>query len=249
VLEINALDVFYADLQALWEVSLNIGEAEIVTLVGSNGAGKSTILKTISGLLKPRTGTITYNGIRLDKLAMHKIVDLGIGMVPEGRRLFPQMTVLENLEMGSFIPRARPAKNATLGWVYEIFPVLKERTKQVAGTLSGGQQQMLAIGRALMSQPRLLLLDEMSLGLAPLLVQNFSRVIKQINKEQKISIFLVEQNVNMALSLADRGYIMENGRIIFQGDAKTLLNNDLVKDAYLGIKISKPDGKREGGNI
>ena len=154
------------------------------------------------------------------------------------------MTVLENLEMGSFIRRARPSKDSTLGWVYEIFPILKERAKQVAGTLSGGQQQMLAIGRALMSQPKLLLLDEMSLGLAPLLLQNCSRVIKQINQEQKISIFLVEQNVNMALSLADKGYIIENGRIISQGDAKTLLNSDSVKDAYLGIKISKPEPPR-----
>ena len=239
MLQINNIDVFYGDLQALWGVSLTVGDGEIVTLVGSNGAGKSTTLKTITGLLRPSTGNIKYDGISINTIPMHKIVDLGICMVPEGRRLFPGMTVLENLEMGSFINRARESKENTLSWIYEIFPILKQRARQAAGTLSGGEQQMLAIGRALMSQPKLLLLDEMSLGLAPLLVQNLSKVIKQISETKKISIFLVEQNVHMALSIANRGYTMENGRITSEGDARALLNSDSVKDAYLGIKVSE----------
>ena len=239
MLQIDNIDVFYGDLQALWGVSLTVGDGEIVTLVGSNGAGKSTTLKTITGLLRPSTGNIKYDGISINTIPMHKIVDLGICMVPEGRRLFPSMTVLENLEMGSFINRARESKENTLSWIYEIFPVLKQRARQAAGTLSGGEQQMLAIGRALMSQPKLLLLDEMSLGLAPLLVQNLSKVIKQISETKKISIFLVEQNVHMALSIANRGYTMENGRITSEGDARALLNSDSVKDAYLGIKVSE----------
>ncbi len=239
MLQIDNIDVFYGDLQALWGVSLTVGDGEIVTLVGSNGAGKSTTLKTITGLLRPSTGNIKYDGISINTIPMHKIVDLGICLVPEGRRLFPGMTVLENLEMGSFINRARESKENTLSWIYEIFPVLKQRARQAAGTLSGGEQQMLAIGRALMSQPKLLLLDEMSLGLAPFLVQNLSKVIKQISETKKISIFLVEQNVHMALSIANRGYTMENGRITGEGDARALLNSDSVKDAYLGIKVSE----------
>lgn len=234
MLEISHIDVYYDDLQALWDISLTIGDGEIVTLVGSNGAGKSTIMKTISGLLKPKTGSISYDGIRLDRLPAHRIVELGICIVPEGRRLFPRMSVLENLEVGAFLRQARRVKDDTLEWVYHIFPVLKERANQMAGMLSGGEQQMLAIGRALMSQPKLLLLDEMSLGLSPVLVQNISQVIREINKSGAVTIFLVEQNVRMALVLADRGYIMENGRILDQGDAKTLLSSDRVKDAYLG---------------
>jgi branched-chain amino acid transport system ATP-binding protein len=239
MLEISHIDVYYGDLQALWDVSLTIGDGEIVTLIGSNGAGKSTTLKTISGLLKPKTGSINYDGIRLDKLPAHKVVELGICMVPEGRRLFPQMSVLENLEVGAFLRQARQVKGDTLNWVYEVFPVLRERFKQSAGTLSGGEQQMVAIGRALMSQPKLLLLDEISVGLSPLLVQEICRVIKDINKSRKLTIFLVEQNVRMALALADRGYIIESGRILDQGDAKALLNSDRVKDAYLGIGSAK----------
>jgi branched-chain amino acid transport system ATP-binding protein len=239
MLQVEKIDVFYGDLQALWNISLTVGDAEIVTLIGSNGAGKSTTLKAISGLLKSSKGHIKYNGFNIDAMPIHKIVDLGICMVPEGRRLFPSMTVLDNLEMGSFINRARESRGDTLNWIYELFPILKQRAKQAAGTLSGGEQQMLAIGRALMSQPKLLLLDEMSLGLAPFLVVNLSKVIKQINETKKISIFLVEQNVHMALSIADRGYTMENGRITSQGDAQDLLNSDNVKDAYLGIKVSE----------
>jgi branched-chain amino acid transport system ATP-binding protein len=205
-----------------------------VALIGSNGAGKSTVLKSISGLLKPRKGTISYDGIRLDKLPARKIVEIGICMVPEGRRLFPDMSVLENLELGAYLDRSRQAKDETINWVYEIFPILKERARQAARTLSGGEQQMLAIGRALMSQPKLLLLDEISLGLSPLLVETIYDVIKRISESRKITILAVEQNVTMILELANRAYIIENGRIVGQGDAEVLLQSGEVKHAYLG---------------
>jgi len=234
MLEISHIDVYYGDLQALWDISLTIEEGEIVTLIGSNGAGKSTIMKTVSGLLKPKTGSISFKGTRLDKLPAHQIVELGICMVPEGRRLFPQMTVLENLEVGASIREAKKLRYDTISWIYELFPILRERTKQKAGTLSGGEQQMLAIGRALMSQPRLLLIDEMSLGLSPLLVEEISQALKDINKSKKLTIFLVEQDVNVALSMADRGYIVENGSIQDQGDARALLRSERIKEAYLG---------------
>ena len=240
MLEISHVDVYYGDLQALWGVSLTIADGEIVTLVGSNGAGKSTILKTISGLLKPKTGSISFDGMCLDKLPAHRIAGLGIAMVPEGRRLFPQMSVLENLEMGASIRVARRVSHNTIGWIYELFPVLRQRAKQEANTLSGGEQQMLAIGRALMSHPKLLMIDEMSLGLSPLVVQEISRIIKDTNKSRRIAVFLVEQDVNMALSIADRGYIVENGRIQGQGTARALLGSDRIKEAYLGIS---PAGK------
>jgi len=234
MLEISHIDVYYGDLQALWDISLTIEEGEIVTLIGSNGAGKSTIMKTVSGLLKPKTGSISFKGTRLDKLPAHQIVELGICMVPEGRRLFPQMTVLENLEVGASIREAKKLRYDTISWIYELFPILRERTKQKAGTLSGGEQQMLAIGRALMSQPRLLLIDEMSLGLSPLLVEEISQALKDINKSKKLTIFLVEQDVNVALSMADRGYIVENGSIQDRGDARALLRSERIKEAYLG---------------
>lgn len=242
MLEVSNIDVYYGDLQALWDVSLDIGDMGIVTLIGSNGAGKSTIMKTIAGLLKPKTGSITYNGICLNRLPVHKIVELGISMVPEGRRLFPQMSILENLEVGAFLSQARKVKGNTLSWVYEIFPVLKERARQPAGTLSGGEQQMLSVARGLMSQPKLLLLDEISLGLSPLLVQEIVRIIKQINKLKRITIFFVEQNVRMALALADRGYILENGSIVDEGDTKALLGSQSVKDAYLGVRAEIKEG-------
>ena len=240
MLEISHVDVYYGDLQALWGVSLTIADGEIVTLVGSNGAGKSTILKTISGLLKPKTGSISFDGMCLDRLPAHRIAGLGISMVPEGRRLFPQMSVVENLEMGASIRVARRVSHNTIGWIYELFPVLRQRAKQEASTLSGGEQQMLAIGRALMSHPKLLMIDEMSLGLSPLVVQEISRIIKDINKSRRIAVFLVEQDVNMALSIADRGYIVENGRIQSQGTARALLGSDRIQEAYLGIS---PAGK------
>lgn len=243
MLKIEKIDVYYNDLQALWEVSLTVRDGEMVTLVGSNGAGKSTILKAISGLLRPRHGSISYQGIRIDKQKAHKIVELGICMVPEGRRLFPDMSVLENLEIGAYLNQSRRAKNETLHWVYQIFPILKKRTGQLARVLSGGEQQMLAIARALMSQPKILLLDEITLGLSPLLVDAIFDVIKQINKSSSIAILLVEQNVVVSLELADKGYIMENGRIVGQGDAKVLLESKQVKDAYLGITSISGEAK------
>lgn len=235
MLEIDTIDVSYGDVQALWQISLKVEDKEIVALIGSNGAGKSTVLKSISGLLKPRKGTISYDGIRLDKLPARKIVEIGICMVPEGRRLFPDMSVLENLELGAYLDRSRQTKDETINWVYEIFPILKERARQAARTLSGGEQQMLAIGRALMSQPKLLLLDEISLGLSPLLVETIYDVIKRISESRKITILAVEQNVTMILELANRAYIIENGRIVGQGDAEALLQSGEVKHAYLGI--------------
>jgi branched-chain amino acid transport system ATP-binding protein len=235
VLELSGLDIYHGDLQALWGVSLTVRDREITTLIGSNGAGKSTTLMAITGLLRPSKGSILFDGTRIDKLAAHKIVELGISMVPEGRRLFPEMSVRQNLEIGAFIGKARRAKYETMDWIYEIFPILKARAEQQASTLSGGEQQMLAIGRALMSQPKLLLVDELSLGLAPVVVEKISDVLKEINKSRGIGIFLVEQNVQMALELADIGYIIENGRIVGQGEAEALLESEEVKEAYLGI--------------
>ncbi len=242
MLTINHLDVYYGDLQALWDISLTIEEGSIATLVGSNGAGKSTVMKAISGLLKPRAGEIIFDNARIDRLPSHRIVEMGVCMVPEGRRLFPNMSVLENLEVGASPKQARRMRNDTLTWIYQVFPILKERAKQKAGTLSGGEQQMLAIGRALMSLPRLLLIDEMSLGLSPIIVQEISRVLKEINQAKKLTILLVEQDVQLALSLADLGYIIENGRIVGQGSSGDLLCSDQVKEAYLGISTN---GKAE----
>ena len=235
MLEISRLDVFYGDLQALWDISISVDEGKIVALVGSNGAGKSTVMKAITGLLKPKSGKIMFRGNRIDRLPPHHIVEIGICMVPEGRRLFPGMSVQENLEVGASPASARKIRSNTISWIYEIFPVLKERARQQAGTLSGGEQQMLAISRALMSNPRLLMIDEMSLGLSPVVVQNLSKIIKEINKSKKLTILLVEQDVQLALSLADQGYIIENGRIVGQGKCSDLLCDEQVKEAYLGM--------------
>jgi branched-chain amino acid transport system ATP-binding protein len=235
MLNVSHVDVYYGDLQALWDVSIDIGEGEIVTLVGSNGAGKSTIMKGISGLIKPKKGSIHFGEIRIDPLPAHRIVELGISMVPEGRRIFPQMTVLENLEVGASVREARRVRYHTAEGIYEIFPVLGRRAGQKAGTLSGGEQQMLAIGRALMSLSRLLIIDEMSLGLSPLVTQEIARVIKGLNESKNLSILLVEQDVHLALSMASRGYVIENGRIRDEGEAGTLLNSERIKEAYLGI--------------
>ena len=234
MLEINQLDVFYGDLQALWNLSMTIEDGKIVTLVGSNGSGKSTVMKAITGLLKSRTGEIIFNDVNISRLPPHRIVEMGICLVPEGRRLFPEMSVLENLEVGASPKSARKTRNKNIAWIYEVFPILKKRAKQAAGTLSGGEQQMLAIGRALMSDPKMLLIDEMSLGLSPIIVQELSRIIKDINQLKKITILLVEQDVQLALALSDFGYIIENGRIVGQGSSCELLNNDKVKQAYLG---------------
>lgn len=234
MLAVNNVNVSYGSLQVLWDVSFRVEKGEIVAIVGSNGAGKTTTLKTISGLLHPTSGSISFLGKRIDKMPPHQIVELGISHIPEGRRLFPNMTVLDNLRVGAYTPMAWKKKEETMEWVFQIFPVLKERKHQLAGTLSGGEQQMLAIARGLMSRPKLLMLDEPSLGLAPRIVLLVFDVIKQINNEG-ITILLVEQNVRQALELANRGYVMENGRIILEGEGIELLNNKHVKKAYLGI--------------
>jgi len=234
MLEVDKINVFYGDLQALWDVSFDVNEGEIVVVVGSNGAGKTTTLKTISGILNPKSGAINFLKERVDKVLPHRIVDLGIAHVPEGRRLFPHMTVLENLEMGASPRRARKRKDKSLEWVYQLFPILKERKNQLAGTLSGGEQQMLAIGRGLMSRPKLLMLDEPSLGLAPKLVIKVFDMIQKIN-EEGVTVLLVEQNILHALELADRAYVLETGRITLRGRGSELVNNDYVKKAYLGL--------------
>lgn len=241
MLEITKIDVYHGDLQALWDVSLTVEEGEIVALVGPNGAGKSTLLKTISGLLRPATGAINFDGARLDKRPAHTIAELGVSMVPEGRRVFPEMSVLENLELGAFNTKARKVKDETMEWVYTVFPTLRDRKKQTAGTLSGGEQQMLAISRALMSQPKLLLIDEASLGLSPLLAQSIFKVIKEIRESRGVTMFLVEQNVRMALEIADRGYIIETGRIVGHDKASVLLTSKHVKEAYLGLGSVRGD--------
>ena len=237
MLEASNIHAFYGDIQALWNVSLVIHGGEIVTFIGSNGAGKSTIMKTIAGLVKPKEGNVVFEGIRLDRLPAHKIVDLGISMVPEGRRLFPEMTVLENLEVGASTQAASRARSCSVGWIHELFPILRERSKQVAGTLSGGEQQMLAIGRALMARPKLLLIDEMSLGLSPLVVERILQVIQDVNRQKKLTIVLVEQDVGIALSVADRGYVIEHGRIVAEGNTKLLQGDDRLMEAYLGVNL------------
>jgi branched-chain amino acid transport system ATP-binding protein len=242
MLEASNISAFYGDIQALWNISLAIHGGEIVTFIGSNGAGKSTIMKTITGLVKPKGGNIVFEGIRLDRLPAHKIVELGISMVPEGRRLFPEMTVLENLEVGASTKAASRLRYSNVKWIHELFPILGERSKQVAGTLSGGEQQMLAIGRALMAQPKLLLIDEMSLGLSPLVVERILQVIQDVNRTKKLTIVLVEQDVGIALSVADRGYIIEHGRIVVEGDTKLLQGDGRLMEAYLGVDLK---GKTE----
>ena len=233
MLKVENINTYYEDLQALWGISLEVNAGELVALVGPNGAGKTTTLKTIVGLLKPASGAITFDGKKLNKEAAHKIVELGISQVPEGGGIFTGMSVLENLELGAFVPSARRFKNDSLEQVYEIFPRLKERKDQQAGTLSGGERQMLAIGRALMSKPKLLLFDEPSFGLAPILVQHMFEVIGQINK-QGMTVLLVEQNVRAALDLADRAYVIENGRIVGEGKGDALLSFESIRSAYLG---------------
>ena len=234
MLKVENIDVFYSDLQVLWGVSFEVREEEIVVLVGANGAGKSTTLKTISGLLRPTAGTVEFDGVRLDQAPADQIIGHGVVHVPEARRLFREMSVEENLIMGSLAPEARKRRAETLAWVYELFPRMKERRKQMAGTLSGGEQQMAAIGRGLMALPKLLMFDEPSLGLAPILVQDVFEIVKRIN-EQGVAVLLVEQNVRQTLALCDRAYVLENGRVVLQGTGKELLANGHVKEAYLGL--------------
>ena len=233
MLKIKDIDVFYGNIQALHGVSLEVNEGEIVTLIGANGAGKSTLLKTISGLLKPKKGSIEYIGSNIDGKAAQSIVKLGISHVPEGRRVFANMTVEENLELGAYLRNDRAGIKKDMEHVYELFPRLLERLKQQSGTLSGGEQQMLAMGRALMSKPKLIILDEPSMGLAPLMVKNIFNIIEMVNKEG-VTVLLVEQNANMALSIADRAYVLETGSIVLAGTAKELQESEEVKAAYLG---------------
>jgi branched-chain amino acid transport system ATP-binding protein len=233
MLKVNDINAYYGDLQALWGVSLQVNEGELVALVGPNGAGKTTTLKVITGLLKLASGSIDFNGHNLGKETVHKIVEFGISQVPEGGRIFSGMSVLENLELGAFVPEARKVKDESLERVYQIFPRLEERQSQLAGTLSGGERQMLAIGRALMSKPKLLLLDEPSFGLAPILVQQMFEMIEEINK-QGVTVLLVEQNVRAALELAQRAYVIENGRIVGEGKGDDLLSFESIRSAYLG---------------
>ncbi|HSB80131.1 MAG TPA: ABC transporter ATP-binding protein [Candidatus Methylomirabilis sp.] len=234
VLEIQALDVAYGEVPALQGVTFQVDEGESVAVLGANGAGKSTLLRTISGLLRPRRGSVLLDGVRLDQLPPYEIAGLGIAHVPEGRRVLPEMTVEENLELGAYLPRPKASRKETLARIYELFPRLAERRRQQAGTLSGGEQQMLAVGRGLMLLPRILMLDEPSLGLAPIVVDLTFEKIAEIRR-QGIAILLVEQNVQRALSLADRGYVLEGGRIVLQGPSQTLLDDPHVKVAYLGL--------------
>ena len=233
MLKINDMNVYYGAIHALKGISLEINEGEIVTLIGANGAGKSTTLRTISGLLKPKTGTIEFEGKNIAGMPAQNIVKAGISQVPEGRRVFAEMTVMENLELGAFIRKDKAGIAKDLKMVFEHFPRLEERVNQQAGTLSGGEQQMLAMGRALMSRPRLLLLDEPSMGLAPLLIREIFSIIQDINKAGT-TVLLVEQNENMALSIANRAYVLETGRITLSGDAKELAASEEVRKAYLG---------------
>lgn len=233
MLSLDKIDVFYKELQALWGVSMVVNEGEIVALVGPNGAGKTTTMNAISGLLKPASGDISFLGQPVGKQPPNKIVELGISQVPESGKIFTGMSVLENLELGAFIAQARKAKDQSLQRVYEIFPRLEERQSQQAGTLSGGERQMLAIGRALMACPKLLMLDEPSFGLAPILVEHIFEMIKKIN-QQGVTILLVEQNIQAALELAHRAYLLENGQIVGQGNAQDLLSFESVRSSYLG---------------
>ncbi len=233
LLDVKEITVHYHKVSAIEDVSIDVKEGDIVTLIGSNGAGKSTTLRAISGLEHPTTGEIWFDGQRIDRVAPEKINKAGIAQVPEGRRVFPYMTVMENLEMGAFLRRDTNAMNTDLEEVFKHFPVLKERQKQSAGTLSGGEQQMLAIGRALMSKPRLLLMDEPSLGLSPLLCLEIARIIRDIHEEGR-TIVLVEQNARLALNLAQKGYVLETGKIVLKGEAGDLRENEQVRKAYLG---------------
>ena len=235
MLEIDGIDVYHGDLKALSGVSLEVKKGEIVTLVGSNGSGKSTTLKAICGFLRPKNGDIRFDGQSLIGQPIHRIVEMGISMVPEEKRVFRDMTVLENLRMGAFLSRARTHKEATLNWVHQLFPVLEQRVNQKAGTLSGGEQQMVLVGRALMSEPKLLLLDEISFGLAPLMVKNLFRAIKEIHQSKDMTVLLVEQNVRMALEVADRCYVIESGSIAAEGRAADFLSNKEIRDAYFGV--------------
>lgn len=234
LLELHSVDVCYGDVHVLHGVNLRVHDGEAVTVVGANGAGKSTLLKTISGLLHVRSGSISFNGEKIDILPAHRIVEMGLSNIAEGRRIFSLLTVLENLKLGAYVSEARKHRKESLEWIFQFFPILRERKSQLAGTLSGGEQQMLAIARGLMLKPKLLMLDEPSLGLAPIIVDEVFKKIKEIH-EQGISILLVEQNTYRAMNLAERGYVLENGRIVLEGASNSLLRNEYVRKAYIGL--------------
>jgi branched-chain amino acid transport system ATP-binding protein len=234
VLELKALNVFYGDYQALFDIQARVKPGEIVSLLGANGAGKTTAINTICGFIRPKEGTVRFDDGEIHQLPPNKIVEKGLIQIPEERMLFSEMTVLENLLMGAYLERARKKMNDSLAWVYELFPTLKSRKSQLAGTLSGGEQQMVAIGRGLMSIPKLLMLDEPSLGLAPMLVMEVFRVIRKINQEG-VDILLVEQNAHQSLKISHRAYLLENGSISMEGKASHLLETDYIRESYLGI--------------
>jgi len=234
MLRVEHLCAGYGDVQVLWDVSFHVAENEFVVLVGANGAGKSTIMRAVSSIVSPGRGQIWFKDHRLDLVPPHNVVELGIAHVPEARQLFPEMTVLENLELGSLVPAAKARRKETLEWVFELFPRLGERRKQLAGTLSGGEQQMCAIARGLMSRPQVLMFDEPSLGLSPLLTKEIFRLTRKIH-EQGLTILMVEQNVKQTLAICDRAYVLENGRIVLEGKGTDLLENQEVKQAFLGI--------------
>ena len=235
MLRVNGISTYYGNIQALKNICLEIAEGEIITLIGANGAGKTTTLMSISGLVPPRQGEIVFKGEPIHGMSPEKIVSLGISQVPEGRRIFPYLTVAENLDMGTYLRKDKDNIRKDLSYIWDLFPILSKRRHQAGGTLSGGEQQMLAISRALMAKPRLLLLDEPSLGLAPLIVRQIFDIIRKINSENNTTIFLVEQNANLALKVAHRGYVMENGTITMSDSAPNLLSNEAVKKAYLGL--------------
>jgi branched-chain amino acid transport system ATP-binding protein len=234
VLEIKNIDVFYGDVQVIWDISFNVNQGEIVALIGANGAGKSTTLKTISGILRPKKGEIHFNDIPIHKVEPYKLIEIGLVHVPEARRLFVEMSVEENLDMGSLKGEAKKEREITKQLVFDLFPRLLERKRQLAGTLSGGEQQMLAIGRGLMAKPKLQMFDEPSLGLSPILVKDIFNVIKRI-KEEGTTVLIVEQNVKQTLAIADRAYVLENGKIALEGTGASLLSNEHVRTAYLGV--------------
>jgi branched-chain amino acid transport system ATP-binding protein len=235
MLEVEKVNAGYGDLQVLWEVTMKVSKGEIVSVIGSNGAGKTTLLRTISGIIYPKSGRIIFCDKDVTRLKPHKRAAMGIGHVMEGKRLFPHLTVEENLKMGAYLPHAWIKREETLQIVYELFPILKERRKQIAGTLSGGEQQMLAIARTLMLRPKLLLLDEPSLGVAPKVTLQIFDTIKKINELEGIAILLVEQNTHLALQISTRAYVIENGRLVLEGPSEEIMNNAYVKKAYLGM--------------
>jgi branched-chain amino acid transport system ATP-binding protein len=234
MLKVEGISTQYGDIKVLWNTSLTISSKEMVTMVGSNGSGKTTMINTITGLIHATTGKIEFLGQPIHQLPPHRIVERGISLIPEGRKLFPDMTVLENLELGAYFPNARRKIPETLRWVLELFPRLEERKSQLAGTLSGGEQQMVTVGRGLMSVPQLLLIDEPSMGLAPLVVAELFRTIRKINQEG-VTVFLVEQNARLAMEISERTYVLENGRVVREGASKELMKDDGIRKAYLGL--------------